>query len=138
MLLDTFHSDFNGHFFEERSFETSVISFFLFGVICTSSLFCRHHEENEGKPISFLSQKKCWFDIPLPWVNIFGSYSIIDIKKENISCPLYNSVFLETMLHARYVKVAFTGHDHLNDFCGKLRGTELESNLNYPWQSAMS
>jgi hypothetical protein len=31
------------------------------------------------------------------------------------------------------VKDAFTGNDHLNDLCGKLRGTELESKLTSPW-----
>jgi hypothetical protein len=31
------------------------------------------------------------------------------------------------------VKDAFIGNDHLNDLCGKLRGTELESKLNSPW-----
>ena len=29
------------------------------------------------------------------------------------------------MVQAEDVKAAFTGHDHKNDFCGKLRGIEL-------------
>jgi len=66
-----------------------------------------------------------YFHIPLPEVKIFGSSSIIGVKQEPISCPLYNSGFLKTMVQAEDVKAAFTGHDHKNDFCGKLRGIEL-------------
>lgn len=66
-----------------------------------------------------------YFHIPLPEVKVFGNSSIIGIKQEPISCPSYNSGFFKTMVQAGDVKAAFTGHDHLNDFCGKLRGIEL-------------
>jgi hypothetical protein len=48
------------------------------------------------------------------------------------------SKYFWQLQHARDVKAAFTRHDHLNDLCGKLRGTELESKLTSPWQSATS
>uniref|UniRef100_A0A0D6QRI1 Calcineurin-like phosphoesterase domain-containing protein n=1 Tax=Araucaria cunninghamii TaxID=56994 RepID=A0A0D6QRI1_ARACU len=66
-----------------------------------------------------------YFHIPLPEVNDLNNSSITGIKQENISCPLYNSGFMETMVEAGDVKAAFTGHDHLNDFCGKVKGIEL-------------
>lgn len=66
-----------------------------------------------------------YFHIPLPEVKIFRNSSIIGIKQEAISSPSYNSGFMETMVKAGDVKAAFTGHDHLNDFCGRLRGIEL-------------
>ena len=69
---------------------------------------------------------------------MFGSSSIVGIKQENISCPLQNSRFLETIVQEGDVKDAFTGNDHLNDLCGKIRGTKLESKLTSPWQSATS
>lgn len=66
-----------------------------------------------------------YFHIPLPEVKIFRNSSIIGIKQEAISSPSYNSGFMKTMVKAGDVKAAFTGHDHLNDFCGRLRGIEL-------------
>ena len=36
-----------------------------------------------------------------------------------------NSGFFTTLVGAGDVKAVFTGHDHLNDFCGKLMGIQL-------------
>ncbi|XP_057861434.2 probable inactive purple acid phosphatase 29 isoform X1 [Cryptomeria japonica] len=66
-----------------------------------------------------------YFHIPLPEVNELDSSNITGIKQEDVSCPSYNSGFMETMVEAGDVKAAFTGHDHLNDFCGKVQGIEL-------------
>ncbi|KAH9294386.1 hypothetical protein KI387_040411, partial [Taxus chinensis] len=66
-----------------------------------------------------------YFHIPLPEVNDLGDSNITGIKQEPISCASYNSGFMKTMVEAGDVKAAFTGHDHLNDFCGNVKGIEL-------------
>ncbi|GLJ36379.1 hypothetical protein SUGI_0730260 [Cryptomeria japonica] len=66
-----------------------------------------------------------YFHIPLPELNELGSSDITGIKQQAIKCPSYNSVVLKTMVKAGDIKAVFTGHDHRNDFCGKVKGIEL-------------
>lgn len=66
-----------------------------------------------------------YFHIPLPEFASFDSSNFTGVKGDPISSASVNSGFFTTMVAAGDVKAVFTGHDHLNDFCGKLRGIGL-------------
>ena len=66
-----------------------------------------------------------YFHIPLPESASFDSSNSTGIRQEGISSASVNSGFFTTMVEAGDVKAAFTGHDHLNDFCGELTGIQL-------------
>ncbi|XVF33050.1 hypothetical protein REPUB_Repub17cG0134900 [Reevesia pubescens] len=66
-----------------------------------------------------------YFHIPLPEFSRFDSSSITGVKQEGISSPSVNSGFFSRMVKAGDVKAVFIGHDHINDFCGKLTGIQL-------------
>ncbi|KAM3259242.1 hypothetical protein ACQJBY_050800 [Aegilops geniculata] len=67
-----------------------------------------------------------YFHIPLPEFNNFRASNFTGVKQEKgISSASINSGFFNTMVEAGDVKAAFVGHDHLNDFCGKLPGIQL-------------
>lgn len=66
-----------------------------------------------------------YFHIPLPEFGSFDSSNFTGVRQEGISSASVNSGFFTTMVEAGDVKAAFTGHDHLNDFCGKLTGINL-------------
>ncbi|XP_065859977.1 probable inactive purple acid phosphatase 29 isoform X1 [Euphorbia lathyris] len=66
-----------------------------------------------------------YFHIPLPEFASFDSTNFTGEKLEGISSPSVNSGFFTTMVESGDVKAVFTGHDHLNDFCGRLNGIQL-------------
>ncbi|GKV49423.1 hypothetical protein SLEP1_g56173 [Rubroshorea leprosula] len=67
-----------------------------------------------------------YFHIPLPEFASFDSSNFTGVKQEaGISSASVNSGFFTTMVEAKDVKAVFTGHDHLNDFCGELTGIQL-------------
>ncbi|ESW07341.1 hypothetical protein PHAVU_010G121500 [Phaseolus vulgaris] len=70
-----------------------------------------------------------YFHIPLPEYAIFDSSNMIGVKLEpdgdGISSASVNSGFFSTLVSAGDVKAVFTGHDHLNDFCGKIKNIQL-------------
>jgi hypothetical protein len=66
-----------------------------------------------------------YFHIPLPEFASFDSSNFTGVKQEGISSASVNSGFFSTMLSAGDVKAVFTGHDHVNDFCGELNGIHL-------------
>ncbi|GLT34258.1 hypothetical protein SLA2020_087820 [Shorea laevis] len=67
-----------------------------------------------------------YFHIPLPEFASFDSSNFTGVKQEEgISSASVNSGFFTTMIQAKDVKAVFTGHDHLNDFCGELTGIQL-------------
>ncbi|KAF7066863.1 hypothetical protein CFC21_072790 [Triticum aestivum] len=66
-----------------------------------------------------------YFHIPLPEFSSFTESNFTGVKQEGISSPSINSGFFTTMVEAGDVKAAFIGHDHINDFCGKLTGIQL-------------
>ncbi|XP_050387611.1 probable inactive purple acid phosphatase 29 isoform X2 [Argentina anserina] len=66
-----------------------------------------------------------YFHIPLPEFASFDSSNYTGVRQEGISSASVNSGFFTTLVGAGDVKAAFTGHDHLNDFCGKLTGVNL-------------
>lgn len=66
-----------------------------------------------------------YFHIPLPEYANFDSSNFTGVRQEGISSATVNSGFFTTMVEAGDVKAVFTGHDHLNDFCGELTGINL-------------
>ncbi|XP_031251146.1 probable inactive purple acid phosphatase 29 isoform X1 [Pistacia vera] len=66
-----------------------------------------------------------YFHIPLPEFASFDSSNFTGVKQEGISSASVNSGFFTTMVAAGDVKAVFTGHDHINDFCGQLTGIQL-------------
>lgn len=66
-----------------------------------------------------------YFHIPLPEYASFDSSNFTGVKQEGISSPSVNSGFFTTLVDTGDVKAVFTGHDHINDFCGELTGIHL-------------
>lgn len=66
-----------------------------------------------------------YFHIPLPEFANFDSSNFTGVRQEGISSASVNSGFFTTLVEAGDVKGVFSGHDHLNDFCGKLSGIHL-------------
>ncbi|KAI3669703.1 hypothetical protein L6452_41048 [Arctium lappa] len=66
-----------------------------------------------------------YFHIPLPEYASFDSSNFTGMKQEGISSASVNSGFFTTLVEAGDVKAVFTGHDHINDFCGQLTGIHL-------------
>lgn len=66
-----------------------------------------------------------YFHIPLPEYGDFAASNFTGVKQEGISSASINSGFFSAMAEAGDVKAVFTGHDHLNDFCGNLLGVHL-------------
>nr|CAD1821439.1 unnamed protein product [Ananas comosus var. bracteatus] len=93
--------------------------------------FQRTSLENQRKYMSEPHAQKepapglVYFHIPLPEYSSFDASNFTGVKQEGISSASINSGFFSTMVEAGDVKAVFTGHDHLNDFCGKLTGIYL-------------
>ncbi|KAK1422095.1 hypothetical protein QVD17_24979 [Tagetes erecta] len=66
-----------------------------------------------------------YFHIPLPEYISFDSSNFTGVKQEGIDSASVNSGFFTTLVEAGDVKAVFTGHDHINDFCGELTGISL-------------
>lgn len=67
-----------------------------------------------------------YFHIPLPEYASLDSTNFTGVKQEaGISSASVNSGFFATLVEAGDVKAVFTGHDHLNDFCGNVTGIQL-------------
>ncbi|KAF7060164.1 hypothetical protein CFC21_066974 [Triticum aestivum] len=81
----------------------------------------RNEEPRQKEPAPALA----YFHIPLPEFSSFTASDFTGVKQESISSPSINSGFFTTMVEAGDVKAAFIGHDHVNDFCGKLTGIQL-------------
>ncbi|CAM8911443.1 unnamed protein product [Rhodiola kirilowii] len=66
-----------------------------------------------------------YFHIPLPEYGSFDASNYTGVRQEGISSATINSGFFKTIVKAGDVKAVFIGHDHLNDFCGKLSNVNL-------------
>ncbi|XP_058086541.1 probable inactive purple acid phosphatase 29 [Magnolia sinica] len=66
-----------------------------------------------------------YFHIPLPEFSSFDESNFTGVKQEGISSASINSGFFTTLVEAGDVKAVFTGHDHVNDFCGELMDIHL-------------
>ncbi|KAK3023547.1 hypothetical protein RJ639_044632 [Escallonia herrerae] len=85
--------------------------------------------QNQGKDqsadISFLSPTPpalAFFHIPIPEIRQLSPKEIVGHFQEYAACSSVNSGVLQTLVSMGDVKAVFIGHDHTNDFCGKLSG----------------
>ncbi|KAG8378053.1 hypothetical protein BUALT_Bualt08G0098100 [Buddleja alternifolia] len=91
----------------------------------TSSRLQRSYK-NKPEPQKGPAPGLAYFHIPLPEYASFDSSNFTGEKLEQgISSASVNSGFFTTLVAAGDVKAVFTGHDHLNDFCGELTGINL-------------
>ncbi|PON79509.1 Phosphoesterase [Parasponia andersonii] len=63
-----------------------------------------------------------FFHIPIPEIRQLYYKQIIGQFQEAVACSSVNSGVLQTLVSMEDVKGVFIGHDHNNDFCGKLDG----------------
>ncbi|KAL1217450.1 putative inactive purple acid phosphatase 28 [Cardamine amara subsp. amara] len=63
-----------------------------------------------------------FFHIPIPEVRDLWFTPFIGQFQEGVACSIVQSGVLETFVSMGNVKAAFIGHDHVNDFCGNLKG----------------
>ncbi|WJX28257.1 putative inactive purple acid phosphatase 28 [Trifolium repens] len=63
-----------------------------------------------------------FFHIPIPEIRQLFYKEIIGQFQEGVACSRVNSAVLPTFVSMGDVKAVFIGHDHTNDFCGKLDG----------------
>ncbi|WVZ65672.1 hypothetical protein U9M48_014995 [Paspalum notatum var. saurae] len=89
----------------------------------SSSLQAKYMNENpkQKEPAPGL----VFFHIPLPEFSSFTAANFTGVRQEGISSASINSGFFASMVEAGDVRAAFVGHDHINDFCGKLSGIQL-------------
>lgn len=66
-----------------------------------------------------------FFHIPLYEVRYLGGSEIVGEMQEGVGCASINSGVLSTFVSTGDIKAVFTGHDHVNDFCGKYEGIWL-------------
>ncbi|AED97710.1 unnamed protein product [Arabidopsis thaliana] len=67
-----------------------------------------------------------YFHIPLPEFLSFDSKNATKgVRQEGTSAASTNSGFFTTLIARGDVKSVFVGHDHVNDFCGELKGLNL-------------
>ncbi|ESQ42692.1 hypothetical protein EUTSA_v10013720mg [Eutrema salsugineum] len=71
-----------------------------------------------GDPPSALA----FFHIPIPEVRDLWYTPFIGQFQEGVACSIVQSGVLKTFVSMGNVKAAFIGHDHVNDFCGNLKG----------------
>ncbi|KAH7519372.1 hypothetical protein FEM48_Zijuj08G0029100 [Ziziphus jujuba var. spinosa] len=90
----------------------------------TSAKLQREYK-NKPHPQKESAPGLAYFHIPLPEFASFDSSNFTGVRQEGISSASVNSGFFTTMVEAGDVKAVFTGHDHLNDFCGELTGIKL-------------
>ncbi|XP_062091245.1 probable inactive purple acid phosphatase 29 [Humulus lupulus] len=81
--------------------------------------------ESKPQPQKGPAPGLAYFHIPLPEFASFDKSNFTGVRQEGISSASVNSGFFTTMVEAGDVKAVFTGHDHLNDFCGKLTDINL-------------
>ncbi|KAL3638970.1 putative inactive purple acid phosphatase 29 [Castilleja foliolosa] len=91
-----------------------------------TSFKLRRSYMNKPQPQKGPAPGLAYFHIPLPEFASFDSSNFTGSKQDTgISSANVNSGFFTTMVAAGDVKAVFTGHDHLNDFCGELTGINL-------------
>ncbi|KAL2609266.1 hypothetical protein R1flu_027839 [Riccia fluitans] len=67
-----------------------------------------------------------FFHIPLPeYDTVLYRDQISGRQLEDVYSAPVNSGFFSTLLESGDVKATFVGHDHINDYCGKLMGVHL-------------
>ncbi|CAK9328715.1 unnamed protein product [Citrullus colocynthis] len=122
----------NLYFLDSGDYST-VPGIFGYGWIKTSQQFwfqltsakLKRAYMNKPFPQKTAAPGLAYFHIPLPEFSSFDASNYTGVRQEGISSASVNSGFFTSMVEAGDVKAVFTGHDHLNDFCGVLTGINL-------------
>jgi len=79
-------------------------------------------EQNSGKPLPSLA----FFHIPVPeYDEVWNSHTCSGLRYEEVCSPKINSGFFTALVEMGDVMGTFVGHDHVNDYEGKLHGIRL-------------
>ncbi|XP_010451836.1 PREDICTED: probable inactive purple acid phosphatase 28 [Camelina sativa] len=78
------------------------------------------HDHNQRIPDN--PPALAFFHIPIPEVRDLWYTPFIGQFQEGVACSVVQSGVLQTFMSMGNVKAAFIGHDHVNDFCGNLKG----------------
>jgi hypothetical protein len=79
-------------------------------------------EANGGQKLPALA----FFHIPLPeYHEVWDFHPCYGVKYEKVAAPCINTGFFAALHEAGDVLGTFVGHDHINDFVGKLHGIHL-------------
>lgn len=82
----------------------------------------QRQDKQSGKPLPALM----FFHIPLPEYREVWNRSIcFGHRYEKVSCPPLNSGLFAAMVEAGGIRGTFCGHDHINDYTGRLHGIQL-------------
>ncbi|CAH8346450.1 unnamed protein product [Eruca vesicaria subsp. sativa] len=91
----------------------------------TSKHLQREYNE-EPNPQQGAAPGLAYFHIPFPEFWSFDSENATKgVRQEETGSAIINSGFFTTLVARGDVKSVFVGHDHLNDFCGELKGLNL-------------
>ncbi|CAH8346416.1 unnamed protein product [Eruca vesicaria subsp. sativa] len=81
---------------------------------------------SEPNPQQGTAPGLAYFHIPFPEFWSFDSENATKgVRQEETGSAIINSGFFTTLVARGDVKSVFVGHDHLNDFCGELKGLNL-------------
>ncbi|XP_018487251.1 probable inactive purple acid phosphatase 29 [Raphanus sativus] len=91
----------------------------------TSKRLQREYNE-EPNPQQGTAPGLAYFHIPLPeFKNFDTKNATTGVRQEATGSATKNSGFFTTLVARGDVKSVFVGHDHINDFCGELKGVNL-------------
>ncbi|KAF8083508.1 hypothetical protein N665_0769s0008 [Sinapis alba] len=95
-----------------------------YGWIKDSQLHWLQDTSNQGHNQSIASNPPAlaFFHIPILEVRDLWYTPFIGQFQEGVACSIVQSGVLKTFVSMGNVKAAFIGHDHVNDFCGNLKG----------------
>ncbi|VVB16112.1 unnamed protein product [Arabis nemorensis] len=79
------------------------------------------HNQNVGN-FPGIPPALAFFHIPILEVRDLWYTPFIGQFQEGVACSIVQSGVLKTFVSMGNVKAAFIGHDHINDFCGNLKG----------------
>ncbi|KAF3547221.1 hypothetical protein DY000_02005985 [Brassica cretica] len=103
---------------------SSVQSLKGYDWIKTSQQFWEYSEE--PNPQQGTAPGLAYFHIPFPEFDNFDTKSATTgVRQEGTGSATTNSGFFTTLVARGDVKSVFVGHDHVNDFCGELKGVNL-------------
>lgn len=77
---------------------------------------------SQGLQRIFPAPALAFFHIPIPEVRELWYKGILGQFREAVTCSSVNSGVLKSLVSMGDVKAVFIGHDHLNDFCGDIKG----------------
>ncbi|CAN6822094.1 unnamed protein product [Brassica oleracea] len=91
----------------------------------TSKRLQREYSE-EPNPQQGTAPGLAYFHIPFPEFDNFDTKSATTgVRQEATGSATTNSGFFTTLVARGDVKSVFVGHDHVNDFCGEIKGVNL-------------